>query len=93
MGVLPSHGFVFRTSLNLVRRILSASSRLLLLIGRHLQFEIACGVNGRIWICGQDANEVGAIYRMIRDSEFVAEADIANFVEERIGLLRGIPAS
>lgn len=90
MGLLPSHGFVFRCSINLVRRILSTSSRLLFLIGYHLKFEIACGINGRIWIAGANPNEIGAIYRIIRDSEFIPESDIGSFVEERIGTLRGL---
>lgn len=90
MGVLPPNGFVFKTSLNLVRRILSPSSRLLPLIGRHLKFEIACGVNGRVWVAGDKHNEICAVCRMIRDSEFVPEDEILDFVEEGIGKLRNI---
>uniref|UniRef100_A0A0N5A8N1 Ribosomal RNA-processing protein 40 n=1 Tax=Syphacia muris TaxID=451379 RepID=A0A0N5A8N1_9BILA len=90
MGLLPSHGFVFRCSINLVNRILSPSSSLLSLIGYHLKFEIACGANGRIWIAGKNSNEISAICRIIRDSEFIKDSDIPDFIDKRIGILNGM---
>ncbi|MCP9262816.1 Exosome complex component RRP40 [Dirofilaria immitis] len=89
MGSLPSGGFLFRTSLNLVRRILSPASRLLSLIGKDIKFEITSGINGRIWIKGTNVMEVIAVYRMIKDSEFIPESDIPAFVNKQISRLYG----
>ncbi|VDN20886.1 unnamed protein product [Gongylonema pulchrum] len=91
MGLLPSGGFLFKTSLNLVRRILSPGSKLLKLIGEDVKFEITCGFNGRIWIKGLNIRETIAVYRIIRDSEFIAEPDIPILVDKQIRQLRGFP--
>uniref|UniRef100_A0A915PV28 Ribosomal RNA-processing protein 40 n=1 Tax=Setaria digitata TaxID=48799 RepID=A0A915PV28_9BILA len=93
MGLLPSGGFVFKTSLNLVRRILSPSSKLLSLLGKDIKFEITAGINGRIWIKGINVVEMVAVYQVIKDSEFVPEPDISAFVEKRICRLRGFPVA
>lgn len=93
MGLLPSGGFLFKTSLNLVRRILSPASQLLPLIGKDVKFEITCGVNGRVWIKSHNIKETNAIYRIIKDSEFVPEPDIPALVDKQIRLLRGFPVA
>ncbi|EJD74743.1 hypothetical protein LOAG_17979 [Loa loa] len=91
MGPLPSGGFLFKTSLNLVRRILSPTSKLLSLIGKDIKFEITSGINGRIWIKGINVVEVIAVYRIIKDSEFIPEPDIPAFVDKQISRLYGFP--
>lgn len=91
MGPLPSGGFLFKTSLNLVRRILSPTSRLLSLIGKDIKFEITGGINGRIWIKGVNVVEVIAVHRIIKDSEFIPEPDIPAFVEKQIRCIYGFP--
>lgn len=93
MGSLPSGGFLFKTSLNLVRRILSPTSKLLSLIGKDIKFEITSGINGRIWIKGINVVEVIAVYRIIKDSEFIPEPDIPAFVEKKISRLYGFPVA
>lgn len=91
MGLLPSGGFLFKTSLNLVRRILTPTSKLLSLIGKDVKFEITCGINGRIWIRGVNMTEVIAVFRIIKNSEFISEPDIPAFVDKEIRRLRGFP--
>uniref|UniRef100_A0A0M3IFZ6 Ribosomal RNA-processing protein 40 n=1 Tax=Ascaris lumbricoides TaxID=6252 RepID=A0A0M3IFZ6_ASCLU len=90
LGLLPSGGFLFKTSLNLARRLLSPSSRLLSLIGKEIKFEITCGMNGRIWIKASKANEVAAIYRMIVGSQSIPESDIPTFIDEHMRILKGM---
>lgn len=90
MGLLSStSGFLFRCSLNLVRRILSRSSQLLASIGKSIPFEITCGSNGRIWIKSAYPKETVAIVRVILDSEFLNEGDVPSFVEERLSQYKG----
>lgn len=93
MGPLPSGGFLFKTSLNLVRRILSPTSRLLSLIGKDIKFEITSGINGRIWVKGINIVEVIAVHRIIKDSEFISEPDIPAFVDKEISRLYGFPVA
>ncbi|PAV84283.1 hypothetical protein WR25_16863 [Diploscapter pachys] len=57
MGKLED-GFVFKISTNHARRLLRASCRLLKLIGEQIRFEIAVGINGKIWIKSDDLNKV-----------------------------------
>ncbi|VDN20887.1 unnamed protein product [Gongylonema pulchrum] len=52
---------------------------------------ITCGFNGRIWIKGLNIRETIAVYRTIRDSEFIAEPDIPILVDKQIRQLRGFP--
>ena len=50
MGVLEDGGYVFNVSLNTVRKLLSKECVLLHTLGKNIPFEIAVGMNGRIWI-------------------------------------------
>lgn len=89
MGALPARGFVFRTSLNLVRRILSPSSQLLAAIGDAIKYEITCGLNGRVWVDAREPSEIVTVYNIIEESEFIRESDIPAFVEQKIQFFRG----
>ena len=50
LGQLSGGGFVFTVPLHLVRKLLSAECALLPSLGKSLQFEIAVGMNGRVWV-------------------------------------------
>ncbi|CAK9438791.1 uncharacterized protein LODBEIA_P30150 [Lodderomyces beijingensis] len=53
-GVLDESGLVVDVELNFARELLyNASSEVLALLSRKVQFEVAVGINGRVWIkCG-----------------------------------------
>lgn len=70
LGVL-AEGFVFNASLNLVRRILSRNCPLLRRLKKEFNFELAAGMNGRIWIKGRNTKETIAVANAILASEFV----------------------
>ncbi|VDM95191.1 unnamed protein product [Thelazia callipaeda] len=91
MGILPSGGFMFKTSINHARRLLSPNSKLLSIIGKDIKFEITCGINGRIWVKGVNVAEVATVYRIIKDTECIAESDLPAVVEKHICCLRGFP--
>lgn len=50
MGVLDSDGFIFTCSLNLIRKILNPNCPLLKYLGKEIPYEIAIGMNGKIWV-------------------------------------------
>uniref|UniRef100_A0A0K0DA50 Ribosomal RNA-processing protein 40 n=1 Tax=Angiostrongylus cantonensis TaxID=6313 RepID=A0A0K0DA50_ANGCA len=60
LGAL-SGGFLFKVSCNLARRLLSTQSQLLNLLGKHFKFEIAIGLNGRIWLKGPVHGDVSVL--------------------------------
>jgi exosome complex component RRP40 len=50
MGVLPESGFMITVPIDVVRKILSPECPLLPSLGSKFRFEIAAGINGRIWV-------------------------------------------
>ena len=57
MGVLSGGGFMFSVPLNLVRKLLSPDCNLLNKLGECAPFEIAVGVNGRVWLRARSVKE------------------------------------
>lgn len=76
LGILPSSGFVFSCSIYLVRNLLSADSDLLKLLGRSIQYEIAIGMNGRIWLQAKTAQETIALTNAICVSELMNKDEV-----------------
>lgn len=50
LGVLNPNAMFFNCSLNLIRKILRPDCPLLHLLSEELKYEIAVGLNGKIWI-------------------------------------------
>ena len=63
-------GFLFSVPLHSVRKLLSPTSVLLKKLGETIKFEIAIGMNGRIWIRASNAKETIAICKLIIDYLF-----------------------
>ena len=57
MGVLDGGGFMFSTPLHTVRKLLNPESALLKTLGKSIPFEIAVGMNGRVWLRARSAKE------------------------------------
>ncbi|CAD6184975.1 unnamed protein product [Caenorhabditis auriculariae] len=89
MGQLHG-GFLFKTSLNHARRLLSPTCQILPTTGRFFKFEITIGMNGKIWIKAQYSNEIIAIYNIIKASENVGEGEIVDLVADLHARFRGI---
>ncbi|EDV32532.1 uncharacterized protein Dana_GF14006 [Drosophila ananassae] len=64
LGVLPD-GFFFKCSLNLGRVLLRENCPILAAITRQLPYEIAVGVNGRIWVKAHSLRETVALAKAI----------------------------
>jgi exosome complex component RRP40 len=65
-------------------RILNSKSEILKRLGKALPFEIAVGLNGRIWIKGRSTNETLAIANAIVGAEFMNNEEIRALIQNRI---------
>ncbi|KAJ1363289.1 hypothetical protein KIN20_023124 [Parelaphostrongylus tenuis] len=90
LGALTG-GFLFKVSCNLARRLLSSQSQLLKLLGLHFKFEIAVGLNGRVWLKAPLHGDIVTIYNVIKWSEYVLECDMSKYVEDGIRNSKSTP--
>ncbi|BES98476.1 Exosome component 3 [Nesidiocoris tenuis] len=79
MGVLPSGGFVFRTSLHLCRKLLNLECPLLAALGWAFKYECAVGLNGLIWVKSDDPVSTIAVANAILGAETMTTEEIAAF--------------
>ncbi|CAL7947660.1 unnamed protein product [Xylocopa violacea] len=76
LGPLSSDGMLFTCSLNLIRKILNRSSLLFNLLARSQAFEVAAGMNGRVWVKARTIRETIAVANAILAAEYAAPNDI-----------------
>ncbi|XP_053610218.1 exosome complex component RRP40 [Plodia interpunctella] len=88
MGVLTD-GFVFKCSLNLVRKILNPNCPLLNSLKNEWPFEIAAGMNGRIWIKANTMRETIAVGNAILGSEYLTDDEIKSMCTNIAAILAG----
>ncbi|ODQ67460.1 hypothetical protein NADFUDRAFT_49890 [Nadsonia fulvescens var. elongata DSM 6958] len=75
-------GFVFDISLAYARKLLFKGGIILEFIGECAPFEIAIGVNGKIWIDAPDVRTIIAVKDCIQGSEHMAPEMVRAFVGE-----------
>lgn len=88
MGVL-SDGFVFKCSLNLIRKILNPNCPLLNSLKNEWPFEIAAGINGRIWIKANTMRETIALGNAILGAEYLSDEEIKSMCSNIATILAG----
>lgn len=77
LGVLNPDGMLFSCSLNLVRKILNPESPLLKLLAKEHKYELAIGMNGKIWIkAGPSVEETVAVANAILAAEFTPPTEM-----------------
>ncbi|XP_014217428.2 exosome complex component RRP40 [Copidosoma floridanum] len=77
LGILNPTGMYFTCSLNLVRKILNKNCPLLRLLSEELKYELAVGMNGRIWIQSKASVEnIVAVANAILAAEYTAPSDL-----------------
>ncbi|XP_076441235.1 exosome complex component RRP40-like [Babylonia areolata] len=76
MGVVRSGGFLFKTSLNLVRKLISTECCLMKKLGNKFPFEVVVGMNGRVWVKGRTNKETLALVNAICSSENMTNEEI-----------------
>lgn len=70
MGLLDG-GMMIQISLNCVRKITTKDCVLVKSLGKHLPFEIACGMNGRVWIKAGSIKNTITVCNAISNCEFM----------------------
>lgn len=77
-------GYLFKCSTGLSRQCLAADSIVLNEIGKYLPFEIAVGLNGRIWVKSTSVLNTTVISNAIINSEFLSAEKIVSMVKKLI---------
>lgn len=88
LGVL-SDGFVFKCSLNVIRKILNPSCPLIESLRNEWPFELAAGMNGRIWIKANSMRETIALGNAILGAEYLSDDEIKNMCTNIASILAG----
>ena len=73
LGVLTGGGFM---SLNLVRKLLSPDCCLLTKLGETSPFEIAGGMNGRVWLRARSVKETMVLAQAVQTAELMTNSEI-----------------
>ncbi|XP_023954274.2 exosome complex component RRP40 [Bicyclus anynana] len=88
LGVL-NDGFMFKCPINLVRKILNPKCPLLDSLKNEWPFEMAAGMNGRIWIKANSMRESIALGNAILGAEFLSDSDIKKMCNNIAAILAG----
>lgn len=76
-------GFIFDCSTALARKLLSKPPcAVLAALGAKQQFEIAVGMNGRVWVNSPNAITTILVSNAIAKSEFLSDAQAAMMVKQ-----------
>lgn len=88
LGVLED-GFMFKCSINLVRRVLNPQFQLIQSLKNEWPFELAAGMNGRIWIKANTMRETIAVGNAILASEYASNEEVKFRCKNVASLLAG----
>lgn len=70
LGVLGPDGLLISCSLNLTRKLLNPNNRLFNFFAKEQAYEIAVGMNGKIWLKARSIKETVALANGILASEY-----------------------
>ncbi|XP_018319050.1 exosome complex component RRP40 [Agrilus planipennis] len=76
LGPLSVDGFLTTVSLNLVNRLLNIENPLLRTLGKKYVYEIAVGMNGRVWINARSTKDILAIVTALQAAEHQSDKTI-----------------
>ena len=83
------NSFLFTVPLNLVRKLLSKSCVLLNALGKYIAYEIAVGMNGRIWIRGKTVRDTICLANAISVAEHMTNEEITRMSNKLVDVLSG----
>ncbi|XP_015594228.1 exosome complex component RRP40 isoform X2 [Cephus cinctus] len=76
LGVLSSDGMLFTCSFSLVRKILNPECPLFKMLGKEQAYDLAVGMNGRVWIKARSVHETIAVANAILAAEYTALSEM-----------------
>ncbi|KAI0495782.1 hypothetical protein KFK09_022085 [Dendrobium nobile] len=83
-------GYMFDTSTGLARMLLSSPTcPILEALGRKLSYEIAVGLNGRVWVNASSPSTVILVSNAIMRSEFLSDVQQKVLVEKLMQRVQG----
>ena len=88
LGVLQEDGFIFTCSLNLIRKILNPQCTLLKLLGSKIPYDVALGMNGKIWLKTKSIEETIGIGNAILAAEHLTNEEIIPMCNDVINSLK-----
>ena len=83
------NSILFTVPLNLVRKLLSKSCVLLNALGKYIAYEIAVGMNGRIWIRGKTVRDTICLANAISVAEHMTNEEITRMSNKLVDVLSG----
>lgn len=85
-----TEGLMFPCSINLVRKILNEKCQLLNLLSKESPYELAAGINGRIWIRSKSLRTTILLRDAILKAEHTPYDEMKSLVDEFASELTGI---
>jgi len=79
-------GTLFNVSSSYARALLQTSPPhpLLVALGRTLRYEVVVGLNGRVWVEGDNCKDVVRVMLVLQEGEFVSEGEAKGWVDRRL---------
>ena len=77
-------GYMFKCSTGLTRQCLVVDCVVLNELGKYIPFEIAVGMNGRIWVNSTNTTNCTIIVNAIINSEFLSDENIIDMVKKLV---------
>merc|ERR1712098_50098 len=89
LGVLTDGGFMLSVPLHTVRKLLNQQSPLLTTLGKNIPFEIAVGMNGRVWVRAKTVKETICLANAIDCAEYMTDPEIKTMCAKLFDVLSG----
>jgi exosome complex component RRP40 len=77
-------GYALDCSLDLARRLLAEDAEVLQSLGKHLPYELAVGVNGKVWINSGNPLHTILISNAILNSRHLSDAEVRSMVGQLV---------
>ena len=81
-------GIMIKCSINQCRSLLSSDCSVLKHLGKRIPYEIAVGMNGKVWINSQSVKHTVLVANTIQRAEFLSEEQTAELVKQMIEAAR-----
>jgi len=77
-------GFMFKGTTGLCRSLRNPTCPILSALSPHIAFEMAAGLNGRIWVKGETAHDTIFVYNALKNAEHMTVAVAETFVKQLV---------